>query len=267
MSEAPQFYQAPGLNVETYDVLTEQLLGTDPNELKFYLDQAELTGDPVLELGAGTGRVSWALAEAGRAIVGLDLSEPMLRLAEAKRTTVSPSARGRARFVRGDMADFELGGTFSLVIIPYRGFQVLVSPEDQERSLRCIHHHLQEGGRLIIDLFDPRLDWCTPEPSIPSDLTTLRHPVSGNTVKVEKIRLKTDPVTQVLTERWCFSEIDGGGETSRVEEELLTMRWTYRQEMRYLFQLTGFTVESEFSDFRGSPPAYGKEQIWVVRKA
>ena len=267
MSEARQFYQAPGLNVETYDELTEQLLGADPDELKFYLDQAELAGDPVLELGAGTGRVSWALAEAGRTVVGLDLSEPMLRLAEAKRTRVSPSARGRARFVQGNMADFELEGTFSLVIVPYRGFQILISLEDQERCLRCIHRHLQKDGRLIIDLFDPRLDWCMPEPSIPSDLTTLRHSLSGNTVRVEKVRLKTDPVTQVLTERWCFSEISNGGETLRVEEELLTMRWTYRQEMRYLFQLTGFTVESEFSDFRGSPPAYAKEQVWVVRKA
>ena len=39
-----------------------------------------------------------------------------------------------------------------------------------------------------------------------------------------------------------------------------------QQEMRYLFELTGFEVENLFSDFQGSPPAYAKEQVWIVRK-
>ncbi len=44
------------------------------------------------------------------------------------------------------------------------------------------------------------------------------------------------------------------------------MSWIYRREMRYLFELTGFEVLAEYSDFAKSPPAYGKEQIWVARK-
>ena len=46
---------------------------------------------------------------------------------------------------------------------------------------------------------------------------------------------------------------------------MLTLRWTHRQEMRYLFELTGFEVEAEYSDFHRSPPAYGREQIWLAR--
>ena len=38
-------------------------------------------------------------------------------------------------------------------------------------------------------------------------------------------------------------------------------------EMRYLFELTGFEVVAEYSDLFRSPPAYGKEQLWVLRKA
>ena len=44
------------------------------------------------------------------------------------------------------------------------------------------------------------------------------------------------------------------------------MRWTYRWEMRYLLELTGFEVVAEYGDFRGSPPAYGQEQVWVCRR-
>ena len=36
--------------------------------------------------------------------------------------------------------------------------------------------------------------------------------------------------------------------------------------MRHLLQLAGFNVEAEFSDFDGSPPAYGKEQIWIAHR-
>ena len=71
---------------------------------------------------------------------------------------------------------------------------------------------------------------------------------------------------QVLTELWRFTEINEAGDVLRQEEEVLTLRWTYRQEMRYLFELVGFEVEAEFSDFHGSPPAYGKEQVWVARR-
>jgi len=39
-----------------------------------------------------------------------------------------------------------------------------------------------------------------------------------------------------------------------------------RQEMRYLFELTGFEVIAEYSDFFRAPPAYGKDQLWIVRK-
>jgi hypothetical protein len=37
--------------------------------------------------------------------------------------------------------------------------------------------------------------------------------------------------------------------------------------MRYLFELTGFEVVAEYSDFFRSLPAHGKEQLWVLQKA
>ena len=36
--------------------------------------------------------------------------------------------------------------------------------------------------------------------------------------------------------------------------------------MRHLFELEGFDVIDEFGDFQGSPPTYGREQVWVVRR-
>lgn len=174
--------------------------------------------------------------------------------------------RERVRFVRGDMTDFSLGEALGLAIIPFRAFQALLTPAAQRSSLACIQRHLRAGGRLIIDIFDPRLDWALPdrtEPGLP-DRPSVKHPVSGNSVTVEVLTRANDPLSQTLRERWRFTETTSSGVVVRREEELLELRWTYRYEMRYLLELCGFVIEGEFSDFKESPPTYGLEQIWVA---
>ena len=71
---------------------------------------------------------------------------------------------------------------------------------------------------------------------------------------------------KLMTEVWEFTELEDGGDALRSEQETLRMRWTYRFEMRYLLEVAGFDVVAEYSDFRGSPPQYGAEQVWVARR-
>jgi len=40
----------------------------------------------------------------------------------------------------------------------------------------------------------------------------------------------------------------------------------FQGEMRSLFELTGFEVVAEYSDFLHSQSVYGAEQLWVARK-
>ena len=85
VTSAPaRFYARASLNVETYDVRHPRTMDGTPvaGDVAFYRRLAESAGGPVLELACGTGRVAIALAEAGNDVVGLDLSEPMLRVAE-----------------------------------------------------------------------------------------------------------------------------------------------------------------------------------------
>ena len=260
---ARSFYSAGGLNVETYDARTAGF----PGEIDFYVDRARASGGPVLEVASGTGRVAWPVARAGVPIVGLDLSPAMLAAAEAKRAREPREVRERARFVRGDMTDFDLGETFALAIVPFRAFQALLSPEAQRSALACIARHLRPGARLIIDLFDPRLELLLPGAVAPRlEVPGARHPSSGNVVTVSVLSRENDPVTQTFRERWRFTETTSGGEVRRQEDEVLKLRWSYRYEMRHLLELCGFAVEAEFSDFADSPPAYGREQIWVARR-
>jgi hypothetical protein len=74
-------------------------------------------------------------------------------------------------------------------------------------------------------------------------------------------------VNQVRHDLWRYRALAEDGTIAEEEVLELSLRWTYRWEMRNLLRLAGFIVEAEFSDFAGSPPAYGKEQIWVAHKS
>src|SRR2546426_9416057 len=73
-------------------------------DVAFYRDAAREFGDPVLELGCGTGSVAMALAEAGKRGTGLDLSQRMLERAGKKRAALHVEARERVHLVQGDTA-------------------------------------------------------------------------------------------------------------------------------------------------------------------
>lgn len=259
MDGVRDFYTDEGLHTEIYDVFAAEATGRD---ISFWVGCAEKFGGPVLEAACGTGRVSWAIADAGFEVVGFDLSEPMLARAKAKQAD-HPEAS--ATFHLADMADFDLEREFSLIVVPFRAFQVMDTVERQAAALSCFRRHLVDGAKLVIDLFDPRLEFLVPG-GRPDVTMTFDHPERGTTVRVDSTDRVIDPVAQTFEETWHFSEIDAGGTVVRSEAERLRLRWLYRYEAMHLLRLAGFEIVAEYSDFDRSPPAYGNEQIWVVRR-
>jgi SAM-dependent methyltransferase len=258
------FYTRPSLHVEAYDAIHPVIPGGD--DLAFFAALARETGGRVLELGCGTGRLTIPLAEAGFEIVGLDRSSAMLDVARRRLDALDDAARGRVSLVEGDMRSYELEPTFALIFAAFRVFMALLDPDAQLEALITARRHLRSGGRVAVDVFDPRLDLLTPGTHPITRQVSGRLP-SGNVVEAGPIQRTNDPLRQVLVERWRFVERDADGHEVRAEEEVLTMRWTYRFEMRHLLARAGFDVVAEFGDYAGGPPAYGAEQIWVARAA
>jgi ubiquinone/menaquinone biosynthesis C-methylase UbiE len=131
----------------------DQLFAGSNQDLAFWFDQARQHRDPVLELACGTGRVTIALAKQNFKMTGLDNSEAMLN--EAKRK--SAAANVEIEWIEGDMRDFDLGKTFSLIILPANALCHLLSLEDFEACLACVKKHLDSGGKFLIDVFVPKM--------------------------------------------------------------------------------------------------------------
>jgi SAM-dependent methyltransferase len=272
MTEKPKlgaFYEADSLHTEIYDALGASLVMGSPvqGDADFYRRLARETGGPILEVGCGTGRVAAALAGDGHEVVGVDRSGPMLRLAEQRRAALSPDAAARLSFHRADMTTLDLGRDFALIVTPARVFQFILTSAAQREALAALRTHLRPNGRLVLDLFDPRLDRVVPSAAVTTRAGELIHPTTGNRVTWAITAQRPDPARQLIDEDWTFSEIDAAGAVLRTATEQLTLRWSLRSEMRFLFELVGFAVVADYGDFRGGPPAYGREQVWVLGHA
>ena len=91
------FYEADSLSTEIYDALAASIISGSSVEgdIDFYRRLAGETGGPILEVGCGTGRVATALVADGHEVVGIDLSAPMLRLAQQRRETLAADVAAR----------------------------------------------------------------------------------------------------------------------------------------------------------------------------
>ena len=109
---------------------------------------AARTGSPVLDIGAGTGRVALDLAAAGHDVVALDTEAELLE-ALAVRAAAADLA---VATVVGDAHAFDLGvAAFALVIVPMQTIQLLA---DRPAFLRAAHRTLRPGGLLAAAIAD-----------------------------------------------------------------------------------------------------------------
>lgn len=261
----PRDFYDSDLVVATYDLLTEQANRQISGDIAFYIDCAERFGSPVLELGVGTGRIACALAEAGHKVVGLDRSKGMLDAARKKSEARVDAVRKKLDLIEADITAFALDRTFPLALIPFSTYQHLITPGQQRACLSAVHRHLDKGGHLVLDVFDPILDACVPGARTPNPDREAIEPKSGHILRRRSIARTNDPLSQTFIETFRLERLDADGKLLASEDATHHLRWATRQEMAWLFELSGFELVAEHSDFDGSEPAYGNRQIWIVK--
>ena len=119
-------------------------------DVDVYLNFAELSGSPLLELACGSGRLLLPLAEAGYEVTGVDNSANMLNLAEQRLQQAGLAAR--CTLVQQDMCSLHLDQKFRMAFIALGSFGHMITRKEQQQALRAIRNHLVTGGRFILDI-------------------------------------------------------------------------------------------------------------------
>jgi SAM-dependent methyltransferase len=119
-------------------------------DFALWRELAAQAAGPILDVGAGTGRVTLDLARHGHDVVALDRDPALLAvLGERAR-----AAGLRVETVTADAGDFDLGRCdFAIVMAPMQTVQLL-RPDGRRGFLRCARAHVAPGGLVAIALAD-----------------------------------------------------------------------------------------------------------------
>jgi SAM-dependent methyltransferase len=133
--------------------------GSYDADLPLWHELAVAAAGPILDLGAGTGRVAVDLAAQGHEVVALDSDAELLaELAERSAAVAT---------VHADARSFALGARFALILAPMQLVQILGGREGRVAMLERVRAHLQPGGLFAAALSDPHDAVPPPEASPP----------------------------------------------------------------------------------------------------
>jgi SAM-dependent methyltransferase len=139
--------------------------GSYAADLRLWEELADRSPGPVLELGAGTGRVSLHLARRGHELTAVE-SHPELAAALEQRARADDLP---VRVEVGDARALALGRSFALALAPMQLLQILGGVRGWRACLRAIRTHLDLGGIAALALVEdlpPTADAPRPLPDV-----------------------------------------------------------------------------------------------------
>jgi SAM-dependent methyltransferase len=150
MAKTRPYYAPGGLSARFYDAVTAadaRLAGDE----EIYASLTPADGS-ILELGAGSGRLTAGLATRGFAVTGVEIAPAMLAQAEARRSGLPGAVQARMTLRRGDMTELVSAARFDLVICPYFTLAHVPAGAAWKRAFETAARHLAPGGRAAFHL-------------------------------------------------------------------------------------------------------------------
>ncbi|AST91642.1 MULTISPECIES: class I SAM-dependent methyltransferase [Sutcliffiella] len=215
------------LSSEVYDI--DKPVGHSFGDIEYYMDRLKNCNGKILEPATGTGRILIPLLQQGFKVEGFDVSEEMLSICQKNCEENGVSTK---LFI-DRMESFTSDSKYEAIIVPTGTFLLLFEREESLRALKNFYNHLQNNGKLIIDIHLP--DNLSLNDSSErywelsnGEIITLRY----NTVKIDYV--KQYSISHGRYEKWR------NGKLIQTELEQFPIRWYGVEEFKMILEKVGF---------------------------
>ena len=218
------------LEPELYDIVYGDIVA----DVAPYVELLRGARGPRLEVACGNGRLLVPVLQAGIACDGLDRDAHMLANLREKLAARSLEAT----LYQDDMRDFSLPRRYAIITIAFNSFLHNLTQADQLKTLRCIRHHLEVGGRLAMNVFHPSVEKLMKWSGVEQLFKELPH--GDGRVRIFD-RADDDRVEQIrrMTRRIEF--LTAAGDVTRQEVVTFDLRYIWKPEMELLLRVAGFS--------------------------
>ncbi len=146
---------------------------------------------PILELAAGSGRLTSPLLRANREVTAIELNPDMIALLHEHIRDLPEKMRKRLTVHCGDMADFDLPGRFGVVVLGAASISIL-DEDGRARMFAAVRRHLAPGGVMLFSIVVPAGGQPGAEPGpaddIDMDVVMDVNGASGNRYRIHEYR-------------------------------------------------------------------------------
>jgi SAM-dependent methyltransferase len=218
----------------------------------------------ILEIGCGSGRLMVPLVGSGFRVVGVDMSQEMLRLADAHLRGNAHASAMRWALIQADARAMQLDEQFGMACIPLNTFLHNLTRDDQLNMLRSARRHLTPGAPFVIDL--PPNDEMAFQPDdgqFQFEATLVDAQSNSEIHKFVASRVYWATQEQELTYR--IEEEHAG----KVSERFVSfrLRHVFKHEMELLLLQTGFAPPMWFGDYELGIYTEGSPRMIAVARA
>lgn len=217
-------------------------------DVSLYLNFAELSSSPLLELACGSGRLLVPLAREGYKLTGIDSSRSMLDLAQ--HALEDAGVAEQCTLLQENMCTMRLEQKFRMAFIALGSFGHVCTRQDQRQALAVVHDHLTVGGRFILDISNADVRYMEQLSGQMLHQGTWKR--EDGTMLSHFVSPASSPTKHLLELTHFYEEHQQGQAIQRTV--ITTHLYLFeKNEVELLLEEAGFEITDVFGDYEFSP--------------
>ncbi len=247
-------YEYKGLMAQAWDVLR----GDTSNwpDRFFFLEAVRRFGQPVLDVGCGTGRLLLDFLAQGIDADGVDNSPDMLALCRQKAAALGL----KPALYEQHMETLDLPRRYRTILVPSSSLQLIIDPAMVDRAMRRFYEHLVPGGTLVAPIMAL---WKEGDPLESEWERSAVRAADGATFR-RVSRSRYDPASECEhTEDLYQMIVDGRVVKEELHRRSPATRSYTQAQARALFERAGFIGVQVYGEFTFEP-ARPEDGVFVL---